>query len=66
MWKIQLTCVFKIIYILEYSVDPSLSKGVDYFEKLSKHKFLLPIYDLVPRIGHCWIAPNATIGRNIF
>jgi len=28
---------------------------------------ILPIYDLKPANGHCWIAPNATVGNlNIF
>lgn len=51
-----------ILYLfLAHKVNPNITKNVDYFEKLSKHKFLLPVYDLEPYLGHCWVAPNATV-----
>jgi len=53
----------KTLKIIAYKVNPEIAKGVDYFEKYSKHKFLLPIYDLTPMVAHVWIAPNATLGK---
>ncbi len=28
---------------------------------MTKHRFLVPIYDLHPNIDNCWVAPNATL-----
>jgi carbonic anhydrase/acetyltransferase-like protein (isoleucine patch superfamily) len=27
----------------------------------TKHRTVLPLYDLQPKIEECWIAPNATL-----
>lgn len=41
-----------------------LLKSVGYFEKISKHRAILPIYDLLPAFPiNCWIAPNATLSK---
>ena len=29
----------------------------------SKHRQLLPLYDLEPRTENNWVAPNATLGK---
>jgi carbonic anhydrase/acetyltransferase-like protein (isoleucine patch superfamily) len=40
----------------------NLAKGIGYFEKLSKHRAILPLYDLEPAYAHtAFIAPNATL-----
>lgn len=33
-------------------------------EEETKHRMTLPLYDLVPRIDNCWIAPNSTVGKS--
>ena len=30
----------------------------------SKHRAKLPLYDLMPRIENCWVAPNSTVGKS--
>ena len=54
-----------IHFTIDHKVNPSLAKGVDYFEKYSKHRMILPVYDLEPIVTGVWVAPNATIGKNI-
>ena len=29
----------------------------------TKHRVKLPLYDLMPRIENCWVAPNSTVGK---
>ena len=44
-----------------YKVDKKLTENVEYFEKYSKHRPILKLFDLHPIFTHCFIAPNATI-----
>ncbi len=34
-----------------------------YKEQLSKHRTILPLYQLVPMTSYNWIAPNATVSK---
>lgn len=54
---------YLIINFSAYKINPEIARGVDYFEKYSKHKFLLSIYDLQPMLAHVWVSPNATLGK---
>ena len=45
-----------------FSANTSAEKAtIEYQEKLSKHRFKLPLYDLVPKTEAAWIAPNCTL-----
>jgi hypothetical protein len=45
-------------------INPELLKTVGYFEKISKHRVILPVYDLEPSFPiNCWISPNATLSK---
>jgi hypothetical protein len=43
-------------------VEP-VSASIEYQEQLSKHRMILPLYDLYPRNEMCWIAPSAVVGK---
>ena len=34
-----------------------------YQEEITKHRMMLPLYDLHPRTENAWVAPNATISN---
>ena len=37
-----------------------------YFEKITKHRNIMPIYDLWPSIGKSFVAPNASVIGEVF
>ncbi|CAG9310459.1 unnamed protein product [Blepharisma stoltei] len=40
--------------------------GTPYFEKLTKHRQILPLYDLYPIHQHSFVAPNASLIGEVF
>ena len=38
-----------------------LNQDVGYMQELSRHRQVMPLYDIVPKIDNAWIAPNASI-----
>ena len=36
---------------------------ISMMDEETKHRVKLPLYDLMPKIENCWVAPNSTIGK---
>jgi len=64
LWPLE---IFDIRLNLIIDLDRTGSKlanDIAYTQELSRHRQVMPLYDLVPEIDNAWIAPNATIGKS--
>ena len=63
----QVTNIFPLFQSLPLSIAPAsetlVKPKLAYHEELSKHRMILPLYDLHPRSENAWVAPNATISK---
>lgn len=47
----------------QFSEQASHKPQLTMAEEETQHRMRLPLYDLMPRIENCWIAPNSTVGK---
>ena len=49
-----------------FSEQPVQKPQISMMGEETKHRVKLPLYDLMPRIENCWVAPNSTIGKYLY
>lgn len=40
-----------------------IENDVAYMQELSRHRQLMPLYNIIPHVDNAWIAPNAALGE---
>lgn len=42
-----------------------MQNDIAYAQELSRHRQVMPLYDVVPEVDNAWIAPNASLSTNL-